>query len=329
MNILFYLNRFWNHYIGASPFYYLARGAMDDSECTVVWTDDFAVMPPEVELCDVLVTDIDPTVSSWFGKLRKGVVKVCLDGDMHRFTRKECDLYASILPRYDIVLNQYRFSSVESDFYFLLPKKDRLRNLVFFPHLVPDEPCQRRPRELGGIRSGMTGLKPYPFRAWVDSLDLPIDTDLVHPGYSDLNKMRVTRESFFDSLAKHKVHATGLALGEHGYTVAKYFEIPYAGCLLIAEEPPIVDRTALGFRSGKNCFLFRQGDPDLKDLYLDVLANWPKYAPIAEAGQQLVMSKHTARHRLAYLKSIVNHFRETGVVPRASEQILLFEAVST
>lgn len=322
MNILFYLNRGWTRYVGSSPFYTLACGAEDNPDCTVIWAEDFSVMPPEVATCDVLVTDMDPTVSGWFPKVREGVVKVCLDGDMHRFTKEECDLYRSLIPRYDIVLSQYVFST-PLDWVFT-PTKEERKSFVFFPHMVPDMPRQRGPRELGGVQSGLNNSRSYPFRTWLNLLNLPFDTILEHPGYSDPSAMIEARESFCGILDRHKVSVTGLALGENGYTVAKYFEIPYAGCLLVAEEPCSVDREVLGFRSGKNCFLFRQGDVGLRDLYIDVLANWDRYLPVAEAGCRLVMAKHTVRHRLIYLKAIVNHFRDNGAIPQVSEQIHLF-----
>lgn len=83
-----------------------------------------------------------------------------------------------------------------------------------------------------------------------------------------------------------------------GYTVAKYFEVPKAGALLVAEElPSIKERDLLGFISGVNCHLVANNKQLLKSL--------PTSPEIAQRGHELVMKRHTTLNRIRQAEILV------------------------
>jgi hypothetical protein len=90
----------------------------------------------------------------------------------------------------------------------------------------------------------------------------------------------------------------------YGYTVAKYFEIPACGTLLFGEKTPLLDD--FGYRDGVN---FVEVSPEnftekfhhyLREIHPDDRAR------IAQAGRELVVGRHTWRHRV---EGIVQGFR--------------------
>lgn len=91
----------------------------------------------------------------------------------------------------------------------------------------------------------------------------------------------------------------------YGYTVAKYFEIPACGTLLFGEKTSLLDE--FGYEDGVN---FVEVSPEnfrekihyyLKEIHPD------DRAKIAESGRQLVVGRHTWRHRV---EGIVQGFAE-------------------
>lgn len=83
----------------------------------------------------------------------------------------------------------------------------------------------------------------------------------------------------------------------YGYTVAKYFEIPACGTLLFGERTPLL--AEFGYRDGVNFVAVTPEDfrekfhHYLREIHPDDRAR------IAAAGRELVLARHTWRHRVA------------------------------
>lgn len=93
----------------------------------------------------------------------------------------------------------------------------------------------------------------------------------------------------------------------YGYTVAKYFEIPACGTLLFGEKTSLLEE--FGYRDGVN---FVEVSPEnFKEkfhYYLREIHPNDRHK-IAEAGRQLVLGRHTWKHRVA---GIVQGFTEVA-----------------
>jgi len=91
----------------------------------------------------------------------------------------------------------------------------------------------------------------------------------------------------------------------YGYPLAKYFEIPACGTLLMAQSLP--DLAPLGFRSGENCVAVT---PDnFSDRMLYYLLEEPEAgAALAHAGVTLVHTRHTWEIRISELLYTLNDY---------------------
>jgi hypothetical protein len=322
MNVLFYLNHGWQRYIAWSPHLLVAREAERDPDCTLEWAEDLAC-PPEARGFDAIVTDACPAAASWLARL--SVPKLCMETDIHRWTRDEHVNFTECRQVFDAVLTPHRFA-VPADWVHASPLSDRA-NMVLFPHCVPNGPPPVAARDRGAIYCGTCRSPSYPFRGWCDSLGLGYDVPQ-HPGYMDPETMVRLREEYWPLLAGYHIGLAGQVLGPRGYATAKYFDIPYAGCLLIAEEPIHEERRALGLVDGSHCFYVRIGEESkLRCLYMEATGNPEWFASIAAAGQRLVRQRHNVAARMAHLKRLVAYVQEHGRgIPPARQFDLLESA---
>ncbi|MFD6321034.1 CgeB family protein [Methylorubrum thiocyanatum] len=170
--------------------------------------------------------------------------------------------------------------------------------MVYCPHFVCDSPCKRphNIRKPVGIGGGLSELT-YPLRARA----------AVH--FSDLDP-RPTRSGiraeFIDILGDYRINITDDV--RLGYMVAKYFEIPMSGSLLIAPEPHSeIEKFLLGFDTSNSALLPREkmyDDNFVKKLVGDAIADVSGTEQRAWSGQSLVRRRHTVEARVRYIWSI-------------------------
>ncbi len=184
--------------------------------------------------------------------------------------------------------------------------------IVRMPWSVPDRyfAKARRPWEersgnalLSGRLSWQYGLRTRIHRYCAADSSLPVDV-LDHSGYDvECLKHAITGQAYIDRLAQHRC---ALATTGYGYTLAKYMEIPAAGCMLMCE--PTLDLELLGFRDGQNCrFITRSNFRQiLKDLAGIV------DPAIAAAGYELVRKRHVHSVRVDEMLRIMRDRVENG-----------------
>lgn len=147
------------------------------------------------------------------------------------------------------------------------PLKDRKYNITCQGHLWP----------------GREGFRPYEFRRWA----VKQKNILYIPHYGE-DKRAPIRESYITLQTYFKA---GIAACEY-YPVAKYFEIPLAGCVLFAQRCKDFER--LGFKHGENCIMVNKNN--LNKISEHFIKNYEDYQPIADAGRKLVEDNWTAEH---------------------------------
>ena len=156
------------------------------------------------------------------------------------------------------------------------------------------------------ILSGARG-KFYPLRE--HAARNPDVVVLEHPGYGGSGEKRgaaLFGEAYARELAKYRCAVTCSSVID--YTVAKYMELPAAGCLLLATQTP--DLQLLGFEDGVN---FLRVDESTFDAALsDVLARPEAFEPIRRAGFELVRARHSDVNRADTLERLI---RERCAVP--------------
>lgn len=273
---------------------------------------------PQDDLDAVFMDVYGPPLPSW---VCPETITLRMTGDMHRFTADSRDAYWSEVMAYDMLVTAYPFAVPQEPNRYFWPPQEARDRFVFFPNCVPDAAPTIRQDRCGGLLSGNANPLVYPWRAWVASLDLPEVTIIPHPGNADLAKMCAVRDSYFGNLSMRLASFTCNSILD--YTVAKYIEIPYAGCTLIAQRPNATDAEWIGLQDGHNClWIDGQNEKQLRDAY-DMVRNGDGKG-IAEAGQALVLKRHTASCRLAYIKRLVAWYQEHRRVPTSDEQRRLF-----
>ena len=152
------------------------------------------------------------------------------------------------------------------------------------------------------LLTGQTYAEWYPYRALVESKIRSGDDRFVqqdHPGYGGKYDPRTVGRGFGAILNAHLACVTdGLTLN---YTVAKMFELPAAGCLLLvnSEVSPVL--SVLGFQPNVHYIPYdRQSLDSIVDAVLDP-ANAGAVDAIRAQGQALVWARHTVQERAAVM----------------------------
>jgi len=143
--------------------------------------------------------------------------------------------------------------------------------------------------------------KAYPLRMYVDS---NINDNLIklnHPGYEKLATSDKFKLDFDYGNELNKYFCCLATSSIYDYVVAKYFEIPASGSLLLANYTPDLD--ILGFVDGKNYLAVTK--ENFFEKLSDVLKNPDKYDQIRHDGRKFVLENFSELNRFDQFKRIV------------------------
>ncbi|MBA7673089.1 hypothetical protein ES703_81277 [subsurface metagenome] len=242
--------------------------------------------------------------------LNRNVKLVGYFSDLHSYENKIYeDNMSQMLDRCDIILCPY-------DEAFRKKWPQYLNKYVFFPHFFA--PYERyvkfrfneRPIPKCLLSGSMNPSFIYPLRTFIrEKGDLSTIDVLQHPGYHR-NWKRVLKSMLVDNSIYVGKRYAGLmnryfcsiaTSSIFHYVVAKYFEIPATGTLLLANE--VEDLEKLGF------IPFKHYVPITKDDVLsqidDCLANQKKYREIRKTGMEFVRENHSINNRFKQFKKIL------------------------
>ena len=188
-------------------------------------------------------------------------------------------------------------------------ERDRVR-VWYVPHAAGplfQLPLNPHPRELV-LLSGASNLPWYPYRAMVRDMIRAGDArfaELPHAGYAGADRSKSSGKvglAFAMHLRDHLACITdGLTLN---YTVAKIFEIPATGCLLLLNSEMSALVRDLGVRPWVH---YAPYDAETLNRTVDFVlhpANRRLVDSIRAQGQALVWSRHTSAHRVATLHQL-------------------------
>jgi len=151
------------------------------------------------------------------------------------------------------------------------------------------------------------GTKVYTTRLLIKKLNSP-DIDVIkYPDYDEKHSEEELKELGFyinDSYIEllHSYLAGFATPSILKYTVAKYFEIPATGSLLLGVRTDDLDK--LGFRPYKHYIPFTQDT--IKQTVSSIVNNPQKYREIRLSGMEFVRKYHSINNRFNQLKSIIN-----------------------
>lgn len=311
--ILMICNTPWEQWINYSPGYWLSQQAAEDPDVDLGNIHDLKL----VDLSQYDTVIINDSLDWWqknedrWNLLFKNHIKWHIRNDLHSHNEKHQkiqELHASYV---DWITSAYPLSIEESDIDNnrkggLIPFQANCvyRNkLVRLPHAILSTfnpittPLKDRNKQ--AIITGHMRSDVYPWRN--NMRDNCICEDLAHPGYKMNNfKHKVIHQEYINLLGQYRVSfADG---GTVNYVVNKYFEVCFAGCILICKYIPELE--LLGHKDGETCFFI--DNPKLANaLIRDIERNPELYQDIATAGQQLVINRHTAQIRWQEFKQMI------------------------
>jgi hypothetical protein len=212
-------------------------------------------------------------------------------GDQHVL-----DNYRRMFDRYDVILSPSHHLFVE-----MYP--EYVSKMVYFPDFFG--PHERYARlgynETPAMRclvSGTASKDVYPLRAFIveHKEDLPIDY-MPNP----LSGHDFVGDKYAKLLYSYFCCATCSSVFH--YTLAKYFEIPASGSLLIADSTD--DLLSLGFTPGRHFVDLPEGSDPI-GIIMDCIAHPERYEAIRERGCSFVRSNHGIYNRFEQLKKVLN-----------------------
>ncbi len=203
----------------------------------------------------------------------------------------------------DLILTAY--ADVFPEFY---PELAPDKPVVWVPHgASPDFLMPFNPRAENAVVLSGAIDHHYPLRQRM--LELATDPALgivhhPHPGYHcgyDHTRDAAVGPGYARLLNRHRA---GFTDGPFRYLVAKHFEIPATGCLLLAEQAMVGGLQKLGLREGVHFLATSAEDLEDRLAHLRDERHHRDLDAIRRRGQAAVRRRHTTRHRAALIDRV-------------------------
>ncbi len=204
----------------------------------------------------------------------------------------------------DIILSPYAYRVDE--FY---PGLRGLKRIHWVPHSAsPDFLIGYNERPENAILLSGAIDDSYPLRQKMKRLreqqSYPISLHR-HPGYHcqhDYNASRSVGRSYAEEINRHRAAFTDCL--KFRYVVAKYFEIPATGALLLADGAVSAPLKELGFISGQHYISVTGDDMEEKVRYVLDERNHSRTDEMRRRAQSLVREKHKTEDRARLIDSV-------------------------
>lgn len=305
-------SKFWDTYYASSPYLNLLRSSHPRFEI-LSYAPHEIVQSPELQekinQYEALVVDdvMSPVVSFY----RNGP-RFMIGGDLHAHNDQSVQIRTRELTENDYVFSGGIFSPKLPQYKYF---DDSLRSkMLYLPNSVPD--IGHKPklqtwenRIPKALLSGSVSKEVYPFRYEVRRQGSGVD--VLPPGGP-------RHGDYFISLGAYQAAVTCDSVLR--YVVAKYFEIPWLGMVLIATPPQQVEQELLGMRNKDNVVWANKAYE--VPIILQEMQGFPDiYSLIAKCGSAWADKHHTARRRLHYIASVVDAIKKGSFAPDDALQI--------
>lgn len=201
----------------------------------------------------------------------------------------------------DTVLSTYGY--VWDEFY---PELRRIKEVVWVPHSTSsDFMLSYNPRPDNSILLSGAMTSHYPLRRLMKTLHDRRAYAIAyhpHPGYHcayDYENDADVGRGYAQKLNKHRAGFTDALI--YGYVVAKYFEIPATGALLLADAAVARPLRELGFIEDSHYVSVNRENLEDKIRYVLDEENHEALDHIRKKGQELIWEKHKTTDRAAQI----------------------------
>lgn len=150
----------------------------------------------------------------------------------------------------------------------------------------------------------------YPLREQVKALHAQSAYSIIHhqhPGYHcqyDYNRNENVGRGYAEKINRYRTGFTDSLI--YGYIVAKYFEIPATGSLLLADDAVSEPLKELGFIENEHYLAVSKENLEEKVRYVLDEANHDELDEIRKAGQKLVWTRHKTSERARSINEVCN-----------------------
>jgi len=294
----------WREYYANSPYNNLLNSSHGNFQFFEVSRNQGQSDPEEFEkilACDGLVVSTGLEVN--LRPIFDGPI-LSIGDDMHRFDEEGLGALVNEVRGCDFYLTPYSLTRTQTEYpYHYLPGWMKATRLILYPNCAPSPHLRPRPPSTQRPRGFLTGQvsQPYPLRMKIREHG----ADLLE----ELPFRAALGQDYFHLLSEYAVGLTcNLWLDS---TVAKYYEIPWAGSLLMAPLPfDALERQLLGFRDGINMVAISEMDfspnPEVFRSKLREALEDGSMASVRDAGTRLVLEHHTVESRLIYLERLLD-----------------------
>lgn len=249
-------------------------------------------------------------------ELNNTVITAFLD-DLHWHRVRHRPVQLAALMAADAIVTTYAYNVLA--FYPELASGPP-KPIHWIPHAVSDEfffPVTAQPERNKILLSGATKPKFYPYRhmveRWIRDKNDTRFEQLEHPGYANYTGIRTLGRGYAEHVNKYVACIVdGLILN---YTIAKVFEIPAAGCLLLFNDEMVPWMRDLGFEPYQHYIPYNRTSLDaIADFVLDP-QNLDDITAMRKRAQQLVRARHRIHHRvdLLHATAAVQHMNRGGM----------------
>lgn len=206
----------------------------------------------------------------------------------------------------DTILATYAY--VFDHFY---PNVSRLKNLIWVPHSAsPHFILDFNPQAENVILLSGKINEVYPLRQQMQSLYRDGKCKIAlheHPGHHcefDYDTHRGIGAAYGQLINRHRAGFTDCSM--FTYVLAKHFEIPATGALLIAESTASELLCKLGFVEGAHYIAVSAANLEDKIRYVLDESNHPELDRIRKQGQALVWERHQTADRAKLIDEVCN-----------------------
>lgn len=289
----------WPEYYASSPFNNLLRSSHPRFKTFALLPGDLSSesVQHQINECEAIV--VDDVLALKCGFYKNGP-KFMVAGDGHAHTNDDAKLRDAQYQSVDYVLTSGYFAKKLPQYHWPL-EQSRARRL-FCPHTVPGHlPPPVTPFNLKvrrALLSGSISKEVYPFRKEVLASHAR--------GVEVLTWGQTNHSAYFAKVSTYWFAITCPSVFE--CALAKYFEIPWCGTVLIAPSISQEEAELLGFKHEKN-MVFVSSAADVSAIVSDLRKEEGLYERVTTEGQRLMTHSHTVEKRLEYIAALVDSVR--------------------
>jgi hypothetical protein len=230
--------------------------------------------------------------------------KLFFADDLHAWTRRMREIKVIVFGVSEVILSPYvyRFASLYPELSrkrtvwvphsasadFMLPFNTHAENAIFLSGAI-NEAYPLRQRMLQLHRENSYAIKYHQHPGYYCGYDYGRD-GRIGPGYAE--KIRQCRVGFADSVFPF------------AYIVAKFFEIPATGALLLADDTVSEPLNKLGFVAGRHYVPVSKNNLESQIKYVLSESNHDELDQIRRNGQALVHEQHKTGDRARFINAV-------------------------